>query len=64
MFHHGGPHGAQISSEIMVLVPPRPRPPRLTLTSLALALPLALPQVLMVASYAPKQKSSPLIPSC
>lgn len=42
----------------MALVPPHPPP--LALTALALALPL----LLMVASCAPKQKSSPLVPSC
>ncbi len=47
---------ARISSEITVLGLPRPRPPRppLTLT------PLALPLFPMLASIAPKQKSSPV----
>lgn len=54
---------ARISSEITVLGLPRPRPPRpppLTLTPLALALPL-FP---MLASIAPKQKSSPVALLC
>lgn len=54
---------ARISSEITVLGLPRPRPPRpppLTLSPLALALPL-FP---MLASIAPKQKSSPVALLC